>query len=703
MAVRRWVSWCTPGRYLVVFFLLASSGARAAEPPLGELVQALTGPDQRARAVARQLLPRKGVEAVAAMIPLLTSEDPAIAKASFDILMDIGNEAATPGREADRKEVTDQFMVLVEPDRPEKERIIGLRLLERLVPPRYDVAPMAAMLKDKPMLRDKARAALQRIGTQEARAALRAALDGADAEFQCALVNSLRQLQDEASLEAIKSLTRSEDAAVRVAAARALAWTGDPSNLKWCTAVLNAADEDTGFDALDALLQLTDAIAEKGGNWQIAVKTYLDILKTGEGVLKDAALAGLGRIGDGTCVQPILDALENADVRTWLSGVDALRKMQGVDVTRRIVEVYPTLPERTRLALLGVLGEKKTPHALSVLQQAARSSDPAFRRAALEAFGTSGMAEGLENLIAAAHQGSDEEKTIARRGILDVADALRAGGKKGQAGRAYLAALEAATAGDLRTRALEGITACPDPRAYDAVMAAADDKDLKEPATRALIAVAARLTTAGERNKALQAYEKVRQMGGSAETTRLVAKQMRELGADVDVTAMLGVVTHWWVVGPFELGDDNKGWNTDYIGEPNVKLDASYTSGNRKVVWKHVASRQDDGKVDLRADVADRDQCIAYAYTEITVDAETQAVLLVGADDSEKIWVNGKQVLDLFVARPLKVDQDRVPVRLKAGTNAVLLKIWQNNLAWEFCVRVTAPDGFPIAFAQKTK
>ena len=88
-----------PGRWLVAFLAGAPCLVLAAEPRLGDLVADLTGPDVRARAAARQLLPRQGVAAVPEMMPLLSSQDPAIAKAAFDVLMDIANEASAPGRE----------------------------------------------------------------------------------------------------------------------------------------------------------------------------------------------------------------------------------------------------------------------------------------------------------------------------------------------------------------------------------------------------------------------------------------------------------------------------------------------------------------------------------------------------------------------------------------------------------------------------
>ena len=36
---------------------------------------------------------------------------------------------------------------------------------------------------------------------------------------------------------------------------------------------------------------------------------------------------------------------------------------------------------------------------------------------------------------------------------------------------------------------------------------------------------------------------------------------LRDAGAAADYAAMLGLLTNWSVVGPFELGENNAGWN----------------------------------------------------------------------------------------------------------------------------------------------
>src|SRR5262249_29556934 len=150
-------------------------------------------------------------------------------------------------------------------------------------------------------------------------------------------------------------------------------------------------------------------------------------------------------------------------------------------------------------------------------------------------------------------------------------------------------------------------------------------------------------------------------------------RSLAEGSRDTDLLGLLGIIGRWWVVGPFDLGDKNQGWDTSYIGEPSVNVVARYMTGKTRRQWKRVDSQDSHGKIDLRATVADRDNCIGYAYAEIELRKPADAVLLLGVDDSERIWVNGNKVFEQFMARGLVVDQDHVPVHLKSGTNTILL------------------------------
>jgi hypothetical protein len=49
--------------------------------------------------------------------------------------------------------------------------------------------------------------------------------------------------------------------------------------------------------------------------------------------------------------------------------------------------------------------------------------------------------------------------------------------------------------------------------------------------------------------------------------------------------------------------------------------------------------------------------------------------MLVGSDDTVRVWINGKQVHEYATPRSAKPDDDKVPVHLDAGWNKVLVKV----------------------------
>jgi HEAT repeat protein len=591
--------------------LVATLAPLAQASTIDDLVAALGGKDDQARSLARQLLPREGIEVVPRLLPLLHREDAAVREAAFNVLADIANEASAPGRHADRAAMTAYLMRLLQPQEPASIKVHGLRLIPIVIPPDGVVDRVASLLADRD-LRERAREALEEIDTPASRTALREQLSRedmalADPDFAAALLDSLGRIHDAESLELIARMTERSVPKVRAAAARALAWTGDPVHMKRIQSVVVAADPATRPDAHDALLRLLDAMAQEDKHRQVATAGYRELLASAQGPVKDGALAGLSRIGDASSVPAILAAIRDCQPPTLLVGMDALRALPGAEVSRALALAYPTLSARAQAALIPILGARRDPVVLPILKQAAHSELADRRNAALEALGDTGLTQALNFLAEEGKRGDDAHKA----------------------------------------------------RVQDIL------------------------------NRHAQRELEKRQ------------RSLAEGSRDTDLLGLLGIIGRWWVVGPFDLGDRNQGWDTSYIGEPNVSVVARYMAGKTRRQWKRVDSQDSHGKIDLRATIADRDDCIGYAYTEIELPKPANAVLLLGVDDSEKIWVNGEKVFELFRARGLVVDQDHVPVHLKAGANAILLKLYQNTQGWEFCVRVVTPDGRPLAFTQK--
>ncbi|MCG3195672.1 MAG: hypothetical protein GHCLOJNM_00139 [bacterium] len=680
-------------------FLVLISGALAGPARIEELVGRLASEEAREQARARQMLFHEGPETVPYVLPLLSHEKESVWRAAFNVLEDIANDVSAPGRTRERAAVAQELMSLVAPDKSNALKERGLRLLPLVIPQGQDLAPIAALLGDAEM-REKARAALLQTGTKEARDALRAALGTSDPPFQVALLNALGELEDNDSLETIRRFAVTGPAEVQVAAVRALAWTGDPSLIKLAKGVRDAAAEGLKSEAEDALLRLLRVVARKGGNWEIAVKTYEELIATGGAAAKGGSLVALGELGDERHVTVILNTIGGDDPELFRIGIDALGRMQGANAARRLASLYPGLSREVQLAVLPILGKHEDEAAAAVLKEAAQSEDRVFRSAGLAGLGRSGRSDAIPFLLAAAEKGESNEKDQALGGLLAVGAALGERGKTHEAGQAYLGVWNFGGSNEWKLRALEGVARHPSPDALDAAMEASRDSALRETALKALIGVAGALVATAQPEKAVEAYRRVAALSPDMASLQKLAEDLRASKVDMNLAEMVGFLTRWSLVGPFPLGENKEGWSKEFVQEPAVDLKACYTQGDQNLCWKEVRGSGDLGKVDLLAEVASCEACLAYALAEFSVEEEQDAVLSLGVDDGEKVWVNQSLVLDNFRIGGLVVDQDKVPVHLVKGANTLLLKVYQNNMPWEFCARLLTPEGNPVKFRQ---
>src|SRR5215471_9874646 len=69
----------------------------------------------------------------------------------------------------------------------------------------------------------------------------------------------------------------------------------------------------------------------------------------------------------------------------------------------------------------------------------------------------------------------------------------------------------------------------------------------------------------------------------------------------------------------------------------------------------------------------------SYMYVEIESPVDQNAEVLLGTDDGARLWVNGKEVFTIRETRAAAPEQNKVAVKLKKGTNAVLLKVANGN------------------------
>ncbi|MEM6329710.1 MAG: hypothetical protein AAF790_05630 [Planctomycetota bacterium] len=166
-----------------------------------------------------------------------------------------------------------------------------------------------------------------------------------------------------------------------------------------------------------------------------------------------------------------------------------------------------------------------------------------------------------------------------------------------------------------------------------------------------------------------------------------IAKQLEELGREVDLGYQMGFLKRWWVIGPF----DNTGlahFDTPYgpEEEPEQKQDTAktYQGKNGEVAWKEVDAQGDQGELDLTEHLGEQKEAVAYAYTRFCAD-DGACEIRYESRNATKVWVNGELVAANEVYHSGgTIDQYRAPVKL-GQTNTILVKLCQNEqrMPWE--------------------
>lgn len=172
-----------------------------------------------------------------------------------------------------------------------------------------------------------------------------------------------------------------------------------------------------------------------------------------------------------------------------------------------------------------------------------------------------------------------------------------------------------------------------------------------------------------------------------------------------------GVLGAWLVAGPFRAGrpaleasplgfDDTK-----LVAAAGDKLGGERPLGAKRrppARWTIASSGpppsgagQDPGAtgsrtIDLKASLEDArgPDLVAYAAGKLHVETAGSYLLMLGVDDGVRVSVDGRIVFFRDDARPVRDDDDVIPLDLTAGDHDVLLKLHQRDGAWAFRAKV---------------
>src|SRR5262249_53204763 len=138
----------------------------------------------------------------------------------------------------------------------------------------------------------------------------------------------------------------------------------------------------------------------------------------------------------------------------------------------------------------------------------------------------------------------------------------------------------------------------------------------------------------------------------------------------------------WHYIGPFDNAGQ-QGFNRAYPPEQEINLAKKYP-GKRNVEVGWQLGKFTDGQVNNLALFQDNIDGVVYLYREIECLAAMELPVSLGSDDTLTVWLNGQKLLAENVYRAVAPDQHKLTLKLKAGTNKLLLKICQGSGDWAF-------------------
>jgi HEAT repeat protein len=352
------------------------------------------------------------------LVPQAASDDLAARTAAQKSIEMLAMNAARPGAEAERAEVAKALAGRLGPATPQLARVWLLRQLQLMG--RAEAVPaVAALLDDKDALvRESARRALQYNPSEEAAAALRAALDkAADTPWRVALINACSQRRDAAALPAILKALGDKDESVALAAIDGIGVLGGADAAKALAQARKTLPAKLLPYATDAYLKCADRMAKEGKKEE-AVALYQAIYTPSEPrAIQIAALRGLIVAGGPKAVPMVAEILAGKDAQLQGIALSFVQEIPGPEGTAAIVGLIAKAAPAGQAALVAQLDSRGDPAAKPAVLEAARSKDDAVRTAALAALGALGGAPEVALLAQAAATAPAAEAAAARASL----------------------------------------------------------------------------------------------------------------------------------------------------------------------------------------------------------------------------------------------------------------------------------------------
>jgi len=256
------------------------------------------------------------------------------------------------------------------------------------------IAPVARLLGDD-VLGHYARLVLERLDSDKADAAMRAALEEVPERLKVGILGSLGNRRDRSAVPQAASLARSKNRAVAVAALEALGKIGGEQ----AAASLISLRVPKGLEAVRLRAMAVCSASVSGPE---ASRLCREVLAGPDGPWRTAALIRLAGVDPQQASVLISRALRGTDIEARRTVLAVVAGTSGTELTGAMLGLLGRLGPQRQAELITALATRGDRSALAGVMRHLASRDPVLRSAAVKAAAKLGDARIVKSLLAAA-------------------------------------------------------------------------------------------------------------------------------------------------------------------------------------------------------------------------------------------------------------------------------------------------------------
>jgi len=527
-------------------------------------------------------------------------------------------------------------------------------------------------------------------------------------ESQALLLAAIADRGGAAARKVVTESLTSDVPAARLAAIKALAVVGNASSVTPLVKVVGSGSNEEKEAAVVALRNIAGDGADQaliaamndaapplraeligvlhGRGTEAAVPALLEQTACADAGVQTAAFKALGRLAGPGDLPKVVDRLAavTSDA-TRPAGERAVVEVaqKAADPAACAAPVLGAIEKSDRPAvqasLLRVLGGIGGAKALAAVTKALDAGQPDVRDAAIRTLAAWPDPSAVPALVSVVRKTDDQtHRVVALRG------AIRLLGDTASAADAMPAYKDLMAAADRpadKKLILGGLAGVAHPEALQLAVSCLDDAAVRAEAALATLKIGQALVGSNP-DTVKTAMEQLQAAAPDAQTRKQAGQVVKQIEVAKDY--LLG----WHLSGPYsERNNYNQTFRKAFPPEAD----------GQKAAWRPCPVRTRAGTPILSlGDIMPGNNRAAYLRTYVHVDAAAGAVLELGADDGDRVWLNGKQIHNSPAGGACEPGEHKIKIRLNQGWNTLLLKIVQQTGPWEVCARIVGPDGKPL-------